>query len=237
MILSKRIFSACILLAVIIITGCQKKDYFTNTGTHTPNFQGNVLEYLKSKPQYFDSIAKIIRLAGMEDIFKNEDITFFAPSDSSVKSTIKELNFRLNSQGKRQVYRLEQIKPEVWRTQLSRYLFKGKKSMNDYPQLDPNNLSAYPGQIYASYDGDIMNVGVIYNDAGGVQYAGYRQLMLSFIPSATTPRDYNSWYSVRVASVNVAPTNGFVHVLNYPFHYFGFEPNQFIENAIAKGID
>ncbi len=237
MILSKRIFSACILLAVIIITSCQKKDYFTNTGTHTPNFQGNVLEYLKSKPQYFDSITKIIRLAGMEDIFKNEDITFFAPSDSSVKSTIKELNFRLNSQGKRLVYRLEQIKPEVWRTQLSRYLFKGKKSMNDYPQLDPNNLSAYPGQIYASYDGDIMNVGVFYNDAGGVQYAGYRQLMLSFIPSATTPRDYNSWYSVRVASVNVAPTNGFVHVLNYPFHYFGFEPNQFIENAIAKGIN
>ena len=237
MIFIKRIFSACMLMAIVIITGCQKKDYFTNTGTHTPNFQGNVLEYLESKPQYFDSITKIIRLAGMEDIFKNEDITFFAPSDSSVKSTIKDLNFRLNSQGKRQVYRLEQIKPEVWRTQLSRYLFKGKKSMNDFPQLDPNNLSAYPGQIYASYDGDIMNVGVFYNDAGGVQYAGYRQLMLSFIPSATTPRDYNSWYSVRVASVNVAPTNGFVHVLNYPFHYFGFEPNQFIENAIAKGID
>lgn len=237
MILSKRIFSVCMLVAIVIMTGCQKKDYFTNTGTHTPNFQGNVLEYLESKPQYFDSITKIIRLAGMEDIFRNEDITFFAPSDSSVKSTIKDLNFRLNSQGKRLVYRLEQIKPEVWRTQLSRYLFKGKKSMNDFPQLDPNNLSAYPGQIYASYDGDIMNVGVFYNDAGSVQYAGYRQLMLSFIPSATTPRDYNSWYSVRVASVNVAPTNGFVHVLNYPFHYFGFEPNQFIENAIAKGID
>lgn len=237
MILSKRIFSVCMLVAIVIMTGCQKKDYFTNTGTHSPNFQGNVLEYLESKPQYFDSITKIIRLAGMEDIFRNEDITFFAPSDSSVKSTIKDLNFRLNSQGKRLVYRLEQIKPEVWRTQLSRYLFKGKKSMNDFPQLDPNNLSAYPGQIYASYDGDIMNVGVFYNDAGSVQYAGYRQLMLSFIPSATTPRDYNSWYSVRVASVNVAPTNGFVHVLNYPFHYFGFEPNQFIENAIAKGID
>ena len=237
MILSKRIFSVYMLVAIVIMTGCQKKDYFTNTGTHSPNFQGNVLEYLESKPQYFDSITKIIRLAGMEDIFMNEDITFFAPSDSSVKSTIKDLNFRLNSQGKRLVYRLEQIKPEVWRTQLSRYLFKGKKSMNDFPQLDPNNLSAYPGQIYASYDGDIMNVGVFYNDAGSVQYAGYRQLMLSFIPSATTPRDYNSWYSVRVASVNVAPTNGFVHVLNYPFHYFGFEPNQFIENAIAKGID
>ena len=237
MILSKRIFSVCMLVTIVIIAGCQKKDYFTNTGTHSPNFQGNVLEYLESKPQYFDSITKIIRLAGMEDIFRNEDITFFAPSDSSVKSTIKDLNFRLNSQGKRLVYRLEQIKPEVWRTQLSRYLFKGKKSMNDFPQLDPNNLSAYPGQIYASYDGDIMNVGVFYNDAGSVQYAGYRQLMLSFIPSATTPRDYNSWYSVRVASVNVAPTNGFVHVLNYPFHYFGFEPNQFIENAIAKGID
>lgn len=237
MALRNNIFLSALVMATLLMGGCQKGDYFKDTGVHAPNFDGTVLQYLQSKPQYFDSITKIIRLAGMEDIFSKEEITFFAPADSSVRATIKMLNGELRNLGINEVTRLEQIKPEVWRAQLSRYLFKGKKSMNDYPQIDGQNLSAFPGQIYASYDGEIMNVGVFYSDAGGVKYAGYRQLQLSYIPSPSAPRDYRSWWTVRVASVNVAPANGFVHVLTYPTHFFGFEPRQFIENAIAKGIN
>jgi hypothetical protein len=233
----KKIFSVGFLAAALLFASCKKEDYFNNTGVHTANFQGTVLDYLKSKPGYFDSLTKIIRLAGMEDVFSKEDVTFFAPADSSINNTIKFLNIVLRSQGRNEVTRLEQIKPEVWRAQLARYLFKGQKSMNDYPQLDPENISAYPGQVYSSYDGQIMNVGVIYNDAGGVKYAGYRQLTISYIPSVSAPRDYRSWWNARVASVNIAPTNGYVHVLNYTNHYFGFEPGQFVEMAIAKGID
>lgn len=109
--------------------------------------------------------------------------------------------------------------------------------MNDYPQLDPGNISAYPGQIYASYDGLLMNIGVLYDDAGSVRYAGYRHLQLSYIPSATAPRDYTSWFNAGVATVNIEPTNGYVHVIRYSLHYFGFEPNQFFEEAMASGID
>lgn len=228
-----------IIIAVLITTflfGCQKKDYFTDTGKHTPNYQGTVLDYLKSKPQMWDSLLKVIRIAGMEDVFKNEKITFFAPADSCIKRSMTTLNFVLDILGKPRVTRIEQIKPEVWKNQLCRYLFKDARSMNDYPQIDPGNLSAYPGQIYASYLGDIMNVGVIYNDAGGVKYAGYRQLLLSYIPSKSAPRDYNTWYPAIVATVNVAPTNGYVHVLNYPNHNFGFDAFQFIADALDKGI-
>jgi hypothetical protein len=232
----KRIFLCCLSATLLILAGCSKDKYFEDSGKVNGTFQGNVLEYLKSKPQFFDSVTKVIRLAGMENIFATEPITFFAPGDSSIRSTIAELNRQLSLQGKQTVYRLEQIKPEVWRAQLARYLFKGKKTMNDFPQLDPSNVAAYPGQIYASYDGAIMNAGVVYNDAGGVKYAGYRQLTLAYIPSPSAPRDYLSWYSSTVASVNIAPTNGYVHALRYSNHYFGFEVNQFIESAIAKGI-
>jgi hypothetical protein len=237
MIVLKKFLSVCLVAAMLFIVGCNKQDYFKDTGVQNAKFQGTVLEYLKSKPGNFDSLVKIIHLAGMDDIFSKEDITFFAPADSSIKRTIARLNFMLDGQGLKIVTNLDQIKPQVWRKQLSRYLFKGKKSMNDYPQIDPANLSAFPGQIYSSYDGLIMNVGVIYNDAGGVKYAGYRQLTLSYIPSESTPLDYYSWYPVIVASVNISPTNGFVHALNYPLHYFGFEPIQFYENAMAEGIN
>jgi len=232
-----KFLSACFLAVLLVIVGCQKNDYFKDSGRQDGAFNGSTLEYLQSKPQYFDSLRKVIKLAGMESVFSSEDITFFAPADSSINRTIVFINAILRSQGKKEVTNLAQIKPQVWRNQLARYVFKGKKSMNDYPQLDSANISAYPGQIYSSYDGRIMNVGVIYNDAGGVRYAGYRQLTISYIPSPSTPRDYNSWFPAIVASVNIAPKNGYVHVLQYVRHYFGFDPLQFLENAEAAGID
>ncbi|MEO9021737.1 MAG: hypothetical protein ABI237_09735 [Ginsengibacter sp.] len=233
----KKFLAVGILVSTLLAVGCKKNNYFKDTGVNKADFSGTVLDYLKSKPDYFDSIVKIVHIAGLDDVFSKEKITFFAPSDSSVRMTLSLLNIVLRNQGEEEVTRLEQIKPEVWRAQLTRYLFKGEKSMNDYPQLDFTNLSAFPGQIYSAYDGQIMNVGVIYNDAGGVKYAGYRQLSISYIPSTTSPRDFQSWYPAIVASVNIHPTNGYVHVLVYPSHYFGFEPFQFIENAIAAGID
>jgi hypothetical protein len=226
-----------LLLLVAVITGCQKKDYFKDSGKQNAKFNGSVLQYLESRPDMFDSVVKIIHMAGMDNIFDKEEITFFAPADSSIRATIQMLNFMLSTLGNKKVTSLSQIKPQVWRHQLSRYIFKGKKSMNDYPQLDPANVAAYPGRIYSSYDGEIMNVGVIYNDAGGVKYAGYRQLQLSYIPSQSTPLDYQSWYPVAVASVNIEPSNGYVHALQFSNHLFGFDANQFIENAIAEGID
>ena len=232
----KKIIIGALIAVVALSMGC-KKDYYEDTGVHTPNYNGTIMQYLEAKPEYFDSVIKVIKLAGMEDVFKKEEITFFAPADSSIKRTIAFVNNQLEILGKPLVRRLEQIKPEVWRRQLSRYVFKEKKAMNDFRQIDIDNLSAYPGQIYASYDGLLMNVGVIYDDAGGVKYAGYRHLQLSFIPSASAPRDFASWYSADVASVNIAPTNGYVHALRYPTHYFGFSPTHFFEDAVSMGID
>lgn len=231
----KKLLALAALVAVTI--SCQKKDYFEDTGKHEPNFGGTVLQYLKSKPGMFDSVVRVIDLAGMNDVFEKEEITFFAPADSSFRATLLSLNRQLAQLGQKEVRSLSQVKPEVWREQLSRYLFKGKRSMNDFPQLDPANVSAYPGRIYSAYDGDIMNIGVVYNDAGGVKYAGYRQLLLSYIPSQSTPLDYQSWYAVFVASVNIAPTNGYVHALQFANHEFGFNSQQFTEKALAKGID
>lgn len=232
----KKIGFAMLITMVVMSTGC-KKDYYKDTGLHTAEFNGSVYDYLQSKPEYFDTVLQVIKLAGMEDVFKSEDITFFAPADSSINRSIQFFNLIQGSQGRQLITRLDQVKPEVWKHQLSLYLFKGKKSMNDYRQIDPQNLSAYPGQIYASYDGSLMNIGVIYNDAGGVKYVGYRQLMISYIPSKSAPRDYASWFSAIVASVNVAPKNGYVHVLVYPGHYFGFEPSQFMEDVLEKGLN
>ncbi|MCH5597293.1 hypothetical protein [Niabella ginsengisoli] len=207
------------LLIISLLLGACKKDYFNDTGVKDDKFNGTVLDYLKSKPQYFDSLVKIIDYAGMTEAFQNEEVTFFAPADSCLRRTYLICNTRLNELGRPPLTRYQQIKPSVWREALSRYLFKGARSLTDFPQLDPENMAAYPGQIYNSYDEQIMNIGSIYNAGGGVPYAGYRQLMLSYIPSPSSARDFQTWTPTLAASVNIHPSNGYVHVLQYPFHF------------------
>ena len=225
-----------LLVVSLMIMGCQK-DYYTDTGKHDGKFNGTIMDYLSSKPEHFDTLVRVIKLAGVESVLSNESITFFAPSDSSIRGTIYRLNEELGNRGLPRVVSINQIKPAVWRKHLTKYIFKEKRSMNDFPQLDYENLSAFPGQIYSSYDGILMNIGVYYADAGGVRYAGARTLRLSFLTSTTTPLNYLTWLTSTVSSVNIEPTNGYVHVLRYVFHDFGFNPFQFAEDAIAAGIN
>lgn len=236
--MKKRIKILALPLALLLmLMGACKKDYFTDTGVQKSEFNGTVLDYLKSKPQYFDTLVKIIDYAGMTSIFQNEEITFFAPADSSLRNTYLICNGILNQLGRAPITRYQQVKPSVWREALSRYVFKNARSLTDFPQIDFANIAAYPGQIYNSYDDLIMNVGAIYNSGGGVPYAGYRQLVLSYIPSPSSARDYQTWTTSLVSSVNIKPTNGYVHVLRYPTHFFGFDPIKFLETAIIAGID
>lgn len=239
--------SVALFLLTTVIIGC-KKDYYRDTGVKTGEFDGTVLDYLKSKPQYFDTLVKIIDYAGMTSIFQNEEITFFAPADSCIRATYRECNIVLNLLGRAPVTRYQQIKPAVWREALSRYILKGARSLTDFPQIDFQNIAAYPGQIYNSYYDLIMNVGAAHAPGGNVPYAGYRQLVISYIPTPSSARDYQTWTRAYVASVNIHPKNGYVHVLRYPPvasggtlladpHFFGFDPIKFLETAIIAGID
>lgn len=223
-----------LLLAVALFSACKKEQYFFDTGVLTPNYNGTILEYLKAKPAYFDTLVRVIKIAGMEDVFQKENITFFAPPSSSIYKSLRRLNIHLRSQGRDTVSKLEQIKPAIWKETLSMYIFQGSNRLKDYPQLDTLALLAYPGQAYFSYAKRTMNIGVIHNDAGGIKYAGYRQLYLSFIPDFSKPLE--RLVNIPVASSDVAPTNGIVHVLRFQKHNFGFDTDRFINTVVTEGI-
>jgi hypothetical protein len=62
------------------------------------------------------------------------------------------------------------------------------------------------------YNGDLANIGVVYNTANTVRYAGYRQLCITSITDPSNPSAF--WFaSAPVATSDVQPTNGAVHVL------------------------
>lgn len=246
--------AAFILIGFSILTSCKRDEYFIDTGTSNPNFNGTVLAYLKSKPTYFDTLTRVIKIAGMEDVFEKEKITFFAPTSSTIYKSLKALNADLRRNGRDTISKLEQIKPETWKETLSMYIFKGIYRLKDYPQLDTVAFSAFPGQGYTSYAGRTMNIGVLFNDAvtarnsdGSpktfVKYAGYRQLYLSYIPDFSNPT--LNLLNIPVSSSDIAPTNGIVHILAQNVfngttlvskHNFGFNTRTFIDKVIADGI-
>ncbi|TCC91969.1 hypothetical protein EZ428_09520 [Pedobacter frigiditerrae] len=217
---------------LVLFAGCKK--YYFDSGVHEAKFDGTILQYLKSKPAFFDSTLRVIELAGMTDVVDKEQITFFAPPSGSIYKSIKRLNQYLKFNGKDTVSQLSQIKQSVWKNALSQYIFKGKNLLKDYPQRDTASYLAYPGQNYTSYAGRIMNVGVVFNDAGGVIYAGYRQLYLAYIPDLSNPQV--SLVNIPVASSDIQPNNGVVHVLNKTKLNFGFNTDTFIEQVVSAGI-
>ena len=244
-----------ILIGFCVITSCKRDEYFLDTGKANPNFNGTVLAYLKSKPAYFDTLTRIINIAGMNDVFEKEKITFFAPTSSTIYMSIKDLNADLRKSGRDTVSKLEQIKPETWKEALSMYIFKGTYRLKDYPQLDTIAFAAFPGQGYTSLAGRTMNIGVLFNDAVTVRnpdgspktfvkYAGYRQLYLSYIPDFSNPT--LNLLNIPVSSSDIAPTNGIVHVLAQSVfnssgmlvvkHKFGFNVKTFSDKVIADGI-
>jgi hypothetical protein len=203
----------CVAL-LLQLSSCGKDDYYIDGGKAKAEFDGTVLQYLQSNPK-FDTIAQIIKLAEMEDVFTKEEITFFAPTDEVVRRTIGNmdiggLNRELFNAGKDTIRVLSDVPTEIWKRHLMKYMLKGKYLLKDFPQLDFDLRPLYPGSYYFGYNDDLFNIGVVYNSSNGVKYAGYRQLSISYVPDPSNP---NSYIVAAVASSDIQPTNGVVHAL------------------------
>ena len=221
------------ITALIIALSSCKKDYYIDGGLHNPKYDGTILEFLKSRPELFDTLIKVVDLANYTTLLNdpNANITFFAATNQSINKSVIALNRQLFLRGQDTVLDVSQISPDVWHKFLSNYIYPEKFLLKDYPQIDTNDMLAYPGQGYLSISGVANNIGTFYNDvktknSAGVEqivkYAGYRQILIN--------------YSNPVATSDLQPNNGVIHVLQYARHTFGFNSFDFTNDAINKGI-
>lgn len=227
------------IIALLIFSSCQK--YYTDSGTHNPVYEGTVMDYIKQRKDIFDSLYKVIQLAGMENTLDRQGVTFFAPGDASIRKAIFGLNRALYNLGRDTVMTLDQVDPAVWKEYLSMYIYNGNYLLKDIPQLDTINMNVFPGQGFISVGNQNMNLGVLWNDVGSggqvVKYAGYRQLYISYIfdianTGGTTTRMINA----PVATSDIQTKNGVIHALEYQRHTFGFVSDNFVNSAYSKGI-
>lgn len=227
----KAVYGICILLSTLLMSSCNNDDYLVDGGISNPYFDGNVIQYLESRPDLFEDLVKVIKLTKWNDILRNEEVTFFAPTDFSINKSVDRLNYYLyNYEGKDQITDLSQVKSEVWEDLIGMYVMEGKYRLNDIAQIDTTAVSTYPGQTNLTYDKSYkMTMGVCYGDANGIKYAGYRQIMYAY-------QDFGYPLYAYVSSCNIEPHNGIVHVIRLD-HYLGFSSSTLYMKALEAGID
>ncbi|WP_316815081.1 hypothetical protein [Pedobacter nyackensis] len=236
-IISKTYF-LLVMAMFFCLAGCKRDEYYIDGGKAEANFNGTMLEYLKSRPVPFDTIATIVKLAGMEDLFNKEEITFFAPTDYEIKELIGDvkklgsLNAALYRNGKDTVKALDDIDGTIWAKYLQRHIFRGAKRLSDYPQYDPDLRAVYPGQTYYAYNKTVSRIGVIYGDVGGVQYIGHRSLTIGFIDDVSNPDQISNMF--RISSSDIKPKNGVVHSLALYGYAFGLNSGDLISDMIIR---
>lgn len=64
------------IVAIVVLLSSSCKKYYYDSGIHDPKFNGTTIEFLKSEGPVFDSTLTIIKLAGLEDVLQNENVTF-----------------------------------------------------------------------------------------------------------------------------------------------------------------
>lgn len=220
-----------LLLVTFSLGSCNSDDYLVDGGKSNPYYEGNVMQYLESRPDLFKDLVKIIKLTKWENILTNEDVTFFAPTDFTITKSVDLMNSYLyNYEGMDKITELSQVKPKVWEDLIGMYVMEGKYRLNDIAQLDTAAVSAFPGQTNFTYDRSYkMTMGVCYGDANGIKYAGYRQVMYAY-------QDFGYPEYAYVSSCNIEPVNGIVHVLRLD-HYLGFSITALLRKALEVGID
>lgn len=225
---------------LLLFTSCKRDEYYKDGGKANADYPGDMLQYLQDKAVPFDTIAQIVKLAGMEDTFRHTDFTFFAPDDDVIKRTIGNnktqgsLNNFLFEVGRDTVKKLSDIDPAIWRKYLERYMFKGINRLKDYPQIDFTLQNQYPGALYYSYSGDVLNIGVIYGDANNVKYIGPRTLVIGYIYDINNAE--NAVFRTNISSSDIKPKNGVVHTLQYNEAYFGFNATDFYDEIYFAGL-
>jgi hypothetical protein len=225
---------------LLLLASCKRDEYYKDGGKAKADYPGDMLQYLQDKAVPFDTIAQIVKLAGMEDTFRNTDFTFFAPDDDVIKRTIGDnktrgsLNKFLFDAGRDTVKKLSDIDPAIWRKYLERYMFKGINRLKDYPQIDLTLQNQYPGALYYAYSGDVLNIGVVYGDANNVKYIGPRTLVIGFIYDINNAE--NAVFRTYISSSDIKPKNGVVHTLQYNEAYFGFNAQDFYDEIYFAGL-
>jgi hypothetical protein len=205
---------AIALVSMVFISGCSK-DYFADGGTldpdETTNLGMSTMDYLKSRPEVFDTLTALITLTGLEAAVNASGSTFLAPKNYSIHNF-----FNL-------VYPDPEKRPKTFGEITDEELEGIAKILKDYiipgKQIVRSELStAY--SYDTTYSGTKARFNIVQDDYLGNVNMGAKYII--FALDLGTPGVFEFYRSVQVETADLRSTNGVVHVLAADSHIFGF---------------
>lgn len=201
-----------IFMGFLLLFGSCRKDggAYKRSNANDHPFEGNVYEYLKSKPGLFDSLLYVIDRLGLADTLKKEDITLFAPTNESFVQVVNKKNLGRTLKGKPRVY-LKDVDPSFLDSLICRYIIRGSYSADSLTLTDGVMLYG----VRYNYP---MNAKLHTASASGYIGGGPGTIYFYYTNRSVFTTD---WIMSTADAINIKTTNGYVHILE-DIHPFGF---------------
>lgn len=113
-----------VVASILLFASCKKDSYKNDGGVHSPKVNETTYDFLKSHGS-FDSLIKVIDLAGLKDMVNSKDATFFAVTDVGVKSylAVKKQEMVIQTGDENIEFGLQDIDVNILRDSLPMYVF------------------------------------------------------------------------------------------------------------------
>ena len=209
-----KLIIAIALVSVVFTTGCSK-DYFADGGTLNPDetttLGMSTMDYLKSRPEVFDTLVTLINLTGLEAAVNANGSTFLAPKNYSIHNF-----FNL-------VYPDPEKRPKTFSGITDEEMEAIAKILKNYIIPDKQILLNELNKTYSydtTYGGVKARFNIVQDDYLGNLNMGARYIIFSL--NLGFPGGAETYQSVQVETADLRSTNGVVHVLAADSHIFGF---------------
>lgn len=203
--------NTALLIAAIAFASCGEDEGYYALKNPAEGFDGTVLEYLESKPGVYDSLLRVVQRLGLEDVLRDSTVTLFAPSNTSFQLALTNLN-NLRKRNDKEPEYLINIDEVQLDTMMAQYIIRGNYPTDSLVLKDGLRLSS----VRFGYP---MHARLNDNSSSGFVTGGPTSIQFSDTKRSLFERD---WISTTTGSVNLAASNGVIHVLN-PDHVFGFD--------------
>ncbi|WP_152269422.1 fasciclin domain-containing protein [Agriterribacter humi] len=209
-----KLIIAMALVSVVFTTGCSK-DYFADGGTLNPDetttLGMSTMDYLKSRPEVFDTLVTLINLTGLEAAVNANGSTFLAPKNYSIHNF-----FNL-------VYPDPEKRPKTFSGIPAEDMEKIEAILKNYIIPDKQIVRSELATIYSydtTYGGAKARFNIVQDDYLGNVNMGAKYIIFSL--NKGMPGGTELYQSVQVETADLRSTNGIVHVLAADSHIFGF---------------
>ena len=192
-----------IILLFFVLIACGTKYDYEDTGVSNPYFKGDMLEYLMSDSYNWDSVVLMINRAGLDSIFRTENITFMGLTNHTIRQWLIQ-----GGKGYEAGYRqIADIPVEMCRAIVLSHVFDGKYLRNDIARVELNEKGEYVGggNKFVTRYGNTIWLWTKQSSYMGV--AGLGPVYLCMTNQATNT----------IASADIQPYNGVVHSLEYSY--------------------